>query len=61
MLPAQNTRCNTSILFKKLPFMLKHYRNTSENETYVLIALICTLTETGAVTQRVIKGHIKSH
>ena len=32
----------------------------SENETF-LITRICEFTETGVITQRDIKGHIKSH
>ena len=45
--------------FSKLAFML-NVTSKSENETF-LITRICEYTETWVVTQRDIKGHIKSH
>ena len=45
--------------FAQLAFIL-NITSKSENETF-LITQICEFTETWVVTQRDIKGHIKSH
>ena len=45
--------------FQKLAFKL-NVTSKSENEKF-LITRICEFTETWVVTQRDIKGHIKSH